>query len=408
MRTLSISLLSGALLVGSAAAQVGPGQFQGSTASTQLTVNSSLTGTVPMAAAVQISNFTLPGDGVGVFTTCITGTSLPTTYGGAGGYDLLIGTWDRNTGKYTPTSEAAALNTTGTEFGLMIDPTGRYCVYDSATSVMFSMRTKPGTAFGTPVAVSGPTATYVDPSLGYIGGKLFMFWVNGNDIVMSPLDITTPTAPKVSTTSPYPMVVVKSVGGRSMNSPTPVFGADNDVEGLWLAGLISTASDNDMFFDGDLDPTTDAQIVEDTSTWINNGGVADGMLTHVGVGWVYDIQAAWLVGDVESLNGTADITGAMYLDLAKKEVGVTALFLSGGYAASTIAVPGIQNVFGLDLKTFTFLGTMAHAATERTSVSFTIPNDASLKGKSFPIQGLSVNAKTSKFAFTNTSALTVN
>ncbi len=398
MRIFTSTLTATVALTSLLAAQAGPGQITASAVSKTLTYGTG--GQIPGAWVQQISHNRLPGDAAGTWTTCVTTTSLPTTNGGKGNLDLLMGSFNAVTGKFTPNLYAAALNTTGVDFGLMLDPTGLFAVYDQASGVYFSSRKSLTAAFSAPVKVSGITGTYVDPALGRVGGKLKIFYAVSNTIVMQDLDITSLTAPKVSGQA---TTVVTPIFSGTPNSPTPITGPDGDVEGLWYAELVG--SDNDMMWAGDLDSKTPGIRVVDTTTWINNGGVMGGRLTHAGpsAAGVYELGVAWLLGDVTAIGGKADIFGAFAK--TANGVGITAIFLAAK-EAKALSFPGFKGSFALDLTSFSPLGAMTHVDnSDRGALQIVIPNDNSLKGIVVALQGLSIDTKAQTYTFTNTTFL---
>ncbi len=408
MRTTSLSLFSSLLLAGLVSAQAGPGKIRAEKSNNHFkATTASVTGNIPLGAIDQTFHIQLPGNKAGVYTTCMSGTKLSSKAGGVGGYDVWIGIWDRNTGKMTSTTQAAKLNTSGTEFGLMLDPTGRYAVFDRKTGPFFAKRNAPGLPFpaAVPILDAGTASswsggTYIDPALGMVGGKLKIFFATGPNIYMDDLDISKPATPRLGG---KPVKVATSSTSSSPNSPTPIRGADGDVEGLWMANLVSP--DNDMVFSADLDPLTPWTTVVDTTGWINNGGVAGGMFSYAGSGLAWDLDVAWLVGDTEPLGGKADITGAMFL--GKNQIGTTVILMSIG-ESKPLAIPGIVGKFGLNLSVVQPLGAMIHKdATHRGSLSFTIPKDNSLKGIKVALQGLSINNITKSVALTNTTFLKI-
>ncbi|PIE24132.1 MAG: hypothetical protein CSA62_04840 [Planctomycetota bacterium] len=404
MSRLSLSLACACILSASASAQVAPGTITKSAPSTVFTYGSG--GQIPGTGTGQIAHFRLPHNPLGTWTTCITVTSgLPSSNGGSGGYDLLMGVYDRVKGKFTPNLLAANLNSAGNDFGLMLDPKGMYAIFDRATGVYLASRKNLIAKFNAPVQVAGITQTYVDPALGYVGGKLKIFYTLNKNIVMQDLDLSTPSAPKVSGT---PSIIVQSGATNTANSATPITGPDGDVEGLWFANLVGR--DNDMCWKASLDPKDPFTVVVDTTTWINNGGVAGGLLTHAGPtnpkNAMYELKAAWLLGDVVSPGGTADVFGAF--PRKNNLPGITAVFLSAGLLKTPVAVAPFTGLFGLDLKTFGYLSTMTHSdASDRAKMALPIPNNPSMKGVVVHLQGLSIDPTGKAYTLTNTGKITV-
>ncbi|MFQ5504625.1 MAG: hypothetical protein ACE5F1_07505 [Planctomycetota bacterium] len=412
MRNVLSSAIAVSVLASVVLAQVPPGLSRAPANSTIFTTGTG--GNVPGATVQQISFQRLPGQAAGKWTACLTVTGLSTTWGGSGGSDLFIAELDRTTNPPTlkKTLEAKNLNGFGTEFGLMIDRTGKYAVFDRSSGVYFAHRTGPGVAFGTPVAVQGfgiIAPSFVDPSLGYVRDlatntiKLTMFWVSNGKIVMNFLNITNLSAPKIDLTKS--VVVVNPAKSGTPNSPTPADGPDGETEGLFTAEV--AGSDNDMFWAEDLRATTPHTILIDTTNWINNGGFSGGMFHWADSGapsyHVVDAQGAWLLGDDEKIGGQADVFGAAF----KK--GRTplfmAIFMSGKTTTAPLTIPGINGKFGLDLTAgFQLLGSFnITGADERGATSFPIPPNTGFVGKSVSLQGLAIDPVNRVNTFTNTA-----
>src|SRR5690606_3950202 len=95
--------------------------------------------------------------------------------GGVGGTDLLTGSYDVLTDTFTPNTEAAALNTTGTEFGMMLHHSGLYAVFDRLPGLPW-LAARP--AVGQPWTIVGqinslPSQSYYDPALADFGGQTY-------------------------------------------------------------------------------------------------------------------------------------------------------------------------------------------------------------------------------------------
>ncbi len=371
------------LLTGLAAAQSAPGISRAE---------------APVAALAAITgpgniNFVkLAGDGPGVWTASATSGST-----------LLIGKYDQGNGTWTATTEAAALNPNTGNFGLMLDSTGKYCVFDRADGVYFSSRSGPGVAFAAPVKVTITLAGfYVDPALAYEGGKLQLVWTTGTQVMMQELDITTLTAPAVTGTA---RAIATRIGASgAIHSPSPVHGPDGDIEGLFCAESLGT----DLYFKSNLDPAESAIRVLDTPDWANNGGIAGAHIVYVRASAIRDFEAGWLTGDVEAPGGTVDLGAAAP---SSKGNAITLLYLSDKVVAP-ITLPAPFNVGALALNgaVFISLGAIAHKGADQTgSVSFKLPNDPALKG-SIAIQGISFDVDSAfphTWAWTNTAHIVV-
>jgi len=379
--------------------QTNVGVIRASAPSTLLTVGTG--GTVPGTAVEQVSFQPLPGGNPGQYLCCMTVNGLASQYGAVGSRDGLIGTLDVVKGTFTPTAYAKAMNSTGYDFGLMVDPKGLFAVIDHPDGVYFGSRGNLTSSFTNVTKVSQITGTYVDPSLGYIGGQLMLFWAENNMIAMQPFDSS---AVKLTGTKLY---VAKSAKGGTVNSPTPMTGKDGDVEGLWLADL--KGSDNDMVFAEDLDANTPVQTLVDTTNWINNGGVAGAMLAWADGASGYHVQdliGSWLLGDEETLGGTVDITGA-----APTNGGKTMMFDVVAMSTKTmlaLPIPGFTGQFGLNIPNgFVFAATTHKGADDLWSVSFPIPNVPVLHGLKVAVQAISFDQALSTIVFSNTAQVLV-
>jgi len=378
MTRLPLALLAAPVLAGLCSAQVAPGvntaeretpAFKGVSGESQCDFNQ------------------LKGDAPGTYTASVTLSST-----------LVIGIYDQVNQTFKQTNEAAALNPNSGNFGLMLDSTGKYCVFDRSDGVYWSYRSGPGVAFPAPIKLNAPLSGYVDPALGYLGGKLQLFWTTGNDIRMQELDISTVAAPKLVGT--VKVIATRLGASGAVHSPTPVYGPDGDVEGLWLAESLGT----DMYFKPSLDPNDKHIKTLDNSSWSNNGGVAGAHLLYARSGAVRDVEAAYMTGDVESPGGTVDIGVAAPSPNGNS---VAVVWMSDRFG-TPLPLPAPLNVgmFGLNPGVMLTLGVVPQiGANDYGALSFKTPNNTALKG-SIPIQGLSSQLgapSPGKFAFTNTA-----
>ncbi|MEZ5990230.1 MAG: hypothetical protein R3F30_14145 [Planctomycetota bacterium] len=360
--------------------------------------------------------------GTGVWTACITTYGLSTTYGGSGSttqQGVVMGVYDKVKQTFTPTTQANSLNlSSGNVFGMHVfGPFANYAVVDQPSGPVIAERTTPTAAYGTPKPISGISATYVDPSLGNVNGSLKLFWVDtvsSTGIFMADLKKDTSGNWSIDTKTQV-LVAVPNVSGNIVHSPTPIHGPDGDVEGLFLAER--NGNESNMFFADDLDPKTPHGLVNAHTYWQNNGGVAGGMFIWADASSTPTpyYQAAvegfgsWLVGDVETLNGTMDLHAGFDNTTSPFAPNITVVMLSGGLIAKPITLTGFFGEFGLDLTTlYTPFTTLVHKdASELASVAFVIPNDASLKG-TYAIQGLSIQIKPQVLCFSNTAKMIIN
>ena len=367
----------------------------------------------------QIAFQVLPCNAPDEFTVTMTAGNLCATYGGSGAaLGLIEGTYNVTTGVVTLTTNANAIQTPGSQhFNLQLEPgTGRYCVFDRFSSgfayqgIFFSSRPACGMPFGAAVAVqnvASPFASGADPSLGYVGGQLKLFYaatINGaTSIYMDGLDLTNLNAPRALGT---PVLVRPSSRGGNPNSPTLITGPDGDVEGLWHADQLGNA--NDILFAPTLDPTLPSQFAYQNTFWKNNGGLAGGRLMcsdgTIGYTQIGEAHGAWLLGDEEAPGGTADLFGGAWF--GSGSVAVTVVFLSSG-VGTNLSVPGMNGAFALNVNPLIILGSMAHDARQLASTSVPIPNDPSLSGARLAIQGLSVDLLANVGTFTNNAWIKV-
>lgn len=386
-----------------------------------------LSGFSQIARAVwQISFERLPGDAAGAWTCCMSVVGLPSSLGGQKGIDVVMGTYDQVKGTFVPNLYAAALNrpaamTYSMDFALMLEPRlGRYAVLDHIQSApVLATRTLFNKPFGAPRMITGvkgisygPSYFGSDPALGYVGGKLKLFYsatISGkHGVWMDDLD---PSKPSVSG-NPV-LVCLPTVASGLLSSITPVTGPDGDVEGLYLADApSSTGADSDMVFADDLDPATPFVKLIDTPGWLNNGGITGGRFHFADDAApinqaVKQADGAWMLGDVEAPGGTADLFGAAFNDAPGKPL-VTIVWLGVGFAPQPIQLPGFFGSFGLDLRGPVLpIGTMSHLDASQTArLSFPLPNDTRLRG-SYALQGLSIQPATGQNVFTNTFRLVV-
>jgi len=399
MLRLSLSILTASLVAGLGHAQgAGPGVIGGPGLSKAFTIsNMNGIGT----GIIQISTWKLPINPAGQWTACLTVSNLISKYGGTGsGSGVVMGIYDQLNDTFTPNTMANAFNP-GPIFGLMLEPKlGNVAVVDSPPRIATRKNfTQP---FGSPKPIQGLTASGApDPSLGYVGGQLKLFYFatvsGGQGIVMQDLDETVPTVKG----SPV-LVALTPTTGRA-HSPTPIMGADGDVEGIFFAENVS--SDSDMWLANDLDPTTpNVQVIDSGSTWSNNGGVAGGQFLYAESA-VYStgaqrLDAAWILGDVEKIGGTADITAAVYMSKVPPPA-VTVVFMSDK-PITALTIPGLLGQFGLNPAILAVLGSIPHIdKTQMGTMSFPLPNDPKLKNAAVAIQGLSIYG--TQLAFTNTA-----
>lgn len=382
MQNPTFALLSLPLLCGLAISQAGPGVSRDEAENAAFKA---------VSGESQCNFHQFPGQAAGVYTASVTL-----------GSNLVVGIYDQGKQTWTATTEAAALNPNSGNFGLMLDRTGKYCVFDRSDGVYWSYRAKPGDKFAAPVKLNAPLSGYVDPALAYVGSELMLLWTTGTEIRMQAMDITSLSAPKLKGT--YAAVAKRQGASGVIHSPSPVNGPDGDIEGLLLAESLGT----DMYYKAGLDPNEKHILLVNAGSWSNNGGNAGARFLYIRSGAVRDIEAAYMTGDVEKAGGTIDIGAAAP---SKNGNALTFVFLSAT-TAPPITLPAPWNVgqLGLDLKTLFPLGVIAQkGANQWGSMSFAIPKGLTdkLKGS---IQGLSLDLDSSlqSWAFTNSAHLAIN
>lgn len=444
MRRHSLALLVLGFCAGLASAQGGPiapGSISGGnvlspvfqqtwlTANTDAYLPSATSKWVAQASSNQLFN-NVPG----TWTFQLTLYGLNSNYGNtnaSGTYQgVVMGTYDQAANTWKPNTLGNNMNTAaGGSFGLMLsgDIQGQLAAVDWASGVMVSRRATATQAFPVPTQVAGITNTYVDPSIAKWKGKDMLLWVDlytsgGNNlsrILMQELNMGSyPTTVTLTGTALVVADVTKpGTGTINVHSPTPIMGRDGRIHGLWMSERLG--NDSDQVYKADLRVAKGHEqvICFDNTAWYNNGAVPGGRLIAANSGstggfynGLHHEDFAWLVGDELDIGTSGEFIGAMWD--TNTGPNVTAVFVSAGYLpiAGGVSIPGIKGKFGLDLTTLIMFGTMAHAdATQRATMPVVIPNDPGLKGKSFTLQGLSVDpgAPTVQ-AFTNTAWLNIN
>jgi hypothetical protein len=368
---------------------------------------------VPGKDIRQVAHWRLSNDLPGTWTTAVTAAGLPPYFGGDNtSLDVLIGTYDPRPGQayFTPTLEAKPLNTTADEQNLMLDPSGLVAIFERTDTtgygVYLATRTQVGQPFGNVRKVSGfGTLVGVNPSLGPVGGALRCFYTDRKSIWMSGIDV----ANAALTGSPVEVSRPVQPGSKPF-APTPLVGADGEVEGLFLAEEVSTA-DSDLVWANDLDPLTSAIVCVQRPDWTNHGGPAGGYLTfahNILPRWhVMHSETAWLAGDVEPPGGNADLLLAGVNQSQPLVPLLSAVFLS---VQPSIQIPirGYNGVFALDLASVVFIGAAVHPDWSGVgTLSFPIPNDPGLRGLRVAAQGIVIDTVKKANTFTNTAWLRI-
>jgi hypothetical protein len=396
------------LLTSVALGQAGPGVSKPLHKSPDLT--SGPGGKIPASAVDEITLFRMRDpknktwiDRPGIWTAVLTVRGLPTKWGGKGSTDSFLGKFDSQNHTFTPSTHAAKLNIFGNDSSFQLDPTGLYAVIDRDDAFYFASRTATNTAFGTPVPIQGRIGSFIKsfeaPALGWVGGKLKLFW-GESGIFMADLDITNLAKPKVSPKTTW----VKLTGPKqNVSIPVPITGPDGDTEGM-IVTYFPGGFNADIAFMEDLNPQTNLHTVIDNKLYLDTGAIMGGLILTANrnsTTVVQQVEASWLLGDVEKVGGTLDLMAGT----PKKGKGavLTAVFAS----FSTIKAAPITGFFGAlgiaPAGIFPLVNLLHVDASEMAQISVPIPNLPGLKGLKLPIQGVSIDSILNTRAFTNTA-----
>ncbi len=375
---------------------------------------------VPGADIRQVFHVKLSNNFPGEWTTALVVNDLPnlaiscagvvSTIGGTGSsVGVVIGKFDPAFGTFCVTDEAAALNSASDERHINLSPDGLWAIFERPTGVFLSSRAAVGTQFGAPVQVTGFTAgNRYYPALGPIGGVMNVFYTDGTNIVRQPIDL----GAAALTGSPV-IVSNPAQAGAMPISPTPIIGADGDVEMLWMADEVSPRTqpfvgDSDPVIASDLDPSTPAVVQVNRTDYQCCGSFAGGY-----VYFSHDISPAWhlmhseaaiLVGDDEVVGGTADLQASGVNPNAPSAL-IATYFLSVG-VAPPFTLFGIGGALGLDPSVLLQIGQSATTSADGTSsLSFPIPNNGALAGASLALQAVLTNSSTLSNTLSNTAWL---
>ncbi len=377
----------------------------------------------------------------GIWTTCLTGENLEALYGGDGASKgVSMGIFDPYNNGYTPNTEANALNSSDDDVHLALSADGLWAVLerkDTLTNlskgVWISNRAAVGTAFPAPTQVTGfPTSTLASnelhPYLGTVGGVWKCFYTDGSNLLMQDIDLNNAMLTGTAT------AVANAVQmGAQPGSPSPLIGADGDVEALWSCDIVvprsGTLGDSDPTFHSDLRASTPGVVRVQRPDWQGWGGIAGGWcyFTHdlLDGSEVHTMhsEVSLLLGDDEVLGGTADLTtygtnwaaapggsgvpmmGAILLGTGglfgpMGGIGVDPSWGCGPFGASRLHLDGFLPLT---------LPTSTNTLDGMASISFPIPNIPALSGVSIPLQALLVDdGPPQKPRFTNTAWLHIN
>lgn len=360
---------------------------------------------IPGTNVQQVYLVHLPSDPPNVYLGALTVAGLSAGFGGVGSTDLLAGRYDVLTDVFTPNSEAAALNTTGTEFGLMYHHTGLHAVFDKLPGQPWLAARA---ALNSPWQIVGqitglPGQSYYDPALADFNGQTYLLHVLGTNIAMTPINLAT-----AALTGPSTVIVNQARIGSTANSPTPVLDTQGQLIGLSHHDVL--ASDNDHYMSLDFDPTTPAVLMHDASTWRNNGGFVGGRFFDAESTTPYHVFAMdtyWFTGGRGPIGGVMDVF-AYTPPTGASEIYASFLFIGGGFLPSGLPVPPIPGLLGIDISTLVMVSFPTHNnANGEALLQLAIPNVSSLRGRSLPAQSATFRVTTNAVTLANTAALSI-
>lgn len=363
-------------------------------------------GVIPATQVQQVCMVHLAGDPPNIYQCGLTVVGL-VGYGAVGGSDLLYGTYDVVTDTFTPTSEAAGLNTAGTEFGLQIHSSGLLAAFDLLPGLPhLATRTAIGQPWVDAGVINGlPTQSYYDPSLADYHGQLYLLHVLGFDVAMTPITTSPPATAGASV-----VIINPAVAGNTVNSPTPILDANGQLIGVSHHDL--AGSDDDHYMSLDLDPSTRSVLLIDTTTWINNGAFIGGRFFDA----EYTAAAAYNIFSTDTYwcpGGRAQIGSTMSVDFYAPPTTGTAVLLSTllinlNFLPAPVAIPGLPGVLGINPSGAKMLGFNLHNNINGTATtSFGIPNNPALHNVRIAAQAAVLDGLAGTITLANTCALTV-
>jgi hypothetical protein len=359
---------------------------------------------IPGSSVQQVHMLHYAGDPTNVFRCSMTVTSLPSNYGGVGGSDLVTGTYDVLTDTFTPNAEAAALNTAGTEFGLVQHHSGLFAMFDRLPGPpQLAFRTGLNQPWQLRGSVSPiPTQSYYDPSLADYNGQTYLLHVLGNDIAMTPIDLNTGG---LGTST----VIIHGVNGGTANSPTPVYDLAGQLIGVSHHNLVG--ADNDHYLSLDLDPNTPANLVHDDVTWRNNGGFIGGRFfdaeSSAPAYHVLGIDTFWFTGGRSQPGGTMSVR-FFSPPTTSLEFYFSLIAVNGAFLSAPMPFPPALGLLGLQpLGAATALFLMHDNNNGEASVTWNIPNQSSLHGTRMAAQSVTLASLANQIYLGNTASLTI-
>lgn len=364
-------------------------------------------GPVPANDVQQVHFVHLPTDPPNVFYCGLTGNLLSASFGGVGGTDVVCGSYDVLTDTFTPNNDAAALNTAGTEFGLTIHSSGLLAVFDRLPGAPWLASR---TALGQPWQIVGqitglPSQGYYDPSLATYRGQLQLLHVFGSSIAMTPIDPLT-----AALTGPSVVIVNPVTASSTANSPTPVTDPNGELIGVSHHDLVG--SDNDHYMSLDLDPSTPTVLMNDTTTWTNNGGFIGGRFFDAEFTpspyHVLSMDSFWFTG------GRASIGSTMYIRMFTPptngpEIYLSAFVASTSFLPSGLPLAGVSGLVGINPNGAFGSALILHDNRNGEAIgTLSIPNVTAFQGISLPMQMATLEALSNTVYIGNTALFKID
>lgn len=355
----------------------------------------------------------IAGLAAGEYHMCITTSMLATTWttaagGVSGAGDVIMGkvTWNSGSPVFTPNTMAALLNSTGGDFGLMIDgKDGTRAALDWPSGPRWSARANNSLQFPTPVALTGAGASGIDPAPGHIDGVLGLFWIEkATKIFWAPVNETFVNGVLTAAALDLTKQITAIQSATRPHSPTPLFNAKGNCGSMWFSRVAS--GDSEQYFSGQIPDLTGGQLVYDSAAWSNNGGVAGSRFLAAYSGHYNTFLEGR--GSHAGCNSNITVGAGATLDIhVHSAVGTPPLFTTqfalAGAVGPQIDLGVICGRFGLNAATIVIIlpGPTGSSSDETATISFPADNVA-LKGLTLHLQFVTAPIAGVGPCFTNT------